>query len=116
MKIELNPFPWPLFAVVTGVALAAGYGMGSVSSVQDEREREMVDWNGSKAQAEDAMRRWAPKAGESLERVRQGWSPRLMAFPSKNCIELEPDGVGGAPIYCYRSNSLDLLEEYSNVE
>jgi len=27
-----------------------------------------------------------------------------------------PDGVGGAPIYCYRANSLDLLEEYSDVE
>jgi hypothetical protein len=82
----------------------------------------MVDWNGSRAQADDAMRRWAPKgagggtAEQRLKQVREGWSPRLMEFPTKNCIQLEPDGVGGAPIYCYRSNTLDLLEEYSNVE
>ena len=48
--------------------------------------------------------------------VRQHYSPRLMAYPTKNCIQLDPDGVGGAPIYCYRANSLELLEEYSDVE
>ncbi len=41
-----------------------------------------------------------------------------MAFPNKNCIQLtlEPGSVGGEPIYCYRRNSLDLLEEYSDVQ
>ena len=69
------------------------------------------------------MRRWAPKGmrghrtpEEMLTLLRQHYSPQLMAFPTKNCIQLHPDGVGGAPIYCYRANSLDLLEEYSNVE
>jgi len=69
------------------------------------------------------MRRWAPKGiggrrtpEEMLAFVHQVYTPHLMAYPAKNCIQLEPDGVGGAPIYCYRANSLDLLEEYSDVE
>lgn len=78
----------------------------------------MLDWNGSARQAEDAMRRWALKAGDRLEQVRKMYRPRLMAYPAKNCIQLDPVGydVGGEPIYCYRINSLDLLEEYSDVE
>ena len=75
-----------------------------------------VDWHGSRAQVDDAMRRWAPKAGESLEEIRMGWSPRIMAFPTKNCVQLWPKGVGGTPIYCYRANSLELVEEYSDTE
>jgi hypothetical protein len=83
----------------------------------------MVDWNGSRAQAADAMRRWAPKGiggnrapAQMLALVHKDYTPHLMAYPTKNCIQLVPDGVGGAPIYCYRVNSLDLLEEYSNSE
>ena len=116
MKTDRNPFPWPIFVVTAIVSLVAGYGLGRHSSVEEERDVQFIDWNGSHAQAEDAFRRWARKAHETPTSVRQGWSPRLMAFPTKNCIELEPDGVGGAPIYCYRANSIDLLEEYSDVE
>lgn len=79
----------------------------------------MVDWNGSRAQAEDAMRRWAPKAELSLQEVRRGCTPNLMAFPTKNCIQLKLGpiyDVGGEPIYCYRANTLNLVEEYSDVE
>lgn len=83
----------------------------------------MQDWNGSRAQAMDATRRWAPKGiggprtpEEMLRIVRRAYSPQLMVYPTKNCIKLHPKGVGGAPIYCYRANSLDLREEYSNVE
>jgi len=79
----------------------------------------MLDWNGSVQQGDDAMRRWAPKAGLTFQQVRQGYTPKLMAFPTKNCIQLEPRpiyDVGGEPIYCYRANSLNLVEEHSDVE
>jgi hypothetical protein len=105
------------------VALAVGYAIGSRSNDHVARYPDMHNWNGSRAQAEDAMRRWAPKGiggdrtpQQMLALVHQHYSPRLMAYPTKNCIQLEPDCVGGAPIYCYRANSLDLLEEYTNVE
>lgn len=84
-----------------------------------------MDWHGSRAQAEDAMRRWASKGigghrtpAQMLAEMHQHYSPRVMSFPNKNCIQLmlEPGSVGGEPIYCYRANSLDLLEEYSDVE
>ncbi len=42
----------------------------------------------------------------------------MMIFPDKNCIQLklEPGNLGGEPIYCYRPNTLQLTEEYSDVE
>ena len=99
---------------------AAILGVGCTSLAETRVEvspnQDMLDWKGSSAQAENAMRRWAPKAGETYERVKRGWSPRLMAFPTKNCIQLWPKGPGGTPIYCYRANSLELLEEYSDTE
>jgi hypothetical protein len=118
-----QPFPWPLFLAVAIVALAIGYAIGASPIERASRRPKMEDWNGSRAQAEDAMRRWAPNgigghrtAEEMSALVHQNYTPQLMAYPAKNCIQLHPDGVGGAPIYCYRANSLDLLEEYSNVE
>ena len=105
----------PFTSLVVMVVIAGVVGC-STASIPSSDNKEMIDWNGSKAQAEDAMRRWAPKADESLGMVRKGWSPSLMAFPTKNCIQLSPNGVGGAPIYCYRANSLELVEEYSDVE
>jgi hypothetical protein len=123
VKLERQTLPWPLLLVVVAVALAIGYAIGSASPPRTPSYDDFDDWNGSKAQAEDAMRRWAHKGiggnrtpQQMLAEVHAGYRPRLMAYPSKNCIQLEPDGVGGAPIYCYRANSLDLLEEYSNVE
>lgn len=123
MRTERNLFPWPLLIVVAVVSLAGGYGLGRHTALQEARQVKFIDWNGSHAQAEDAMRRWAPKGigghrtpAELSAIVHQNYSPSLMAYPTKNCIQLEPDGVGGAPIYCYRANTLDLLEEYSDVE
>lgn len=123
VNTERQPFPWPLFVAVTIVALVVGYAIGASAAERASRRPNMEDWNGSRAQAEDAMRRWAPKGigghrspEEMLALVRQNYTPQLMAYPTKNCIRLHPDSVGGAPIYCYRANSLDLLEEYSNVE
>lgn len=123
MNTERQPFPWPLFVALGLAALAIGYAIGSSPMERASRYPKMEDWNGSRAQAEDAMRRWGPKGigghrtpEEMLALVRQSYTPQLMAYPTKNCIQLRPNGVGGAPIYCYRANSLDLLEEYSNVE
>ena len=116
-------FPWALLVAVAIVALVIGYVIGAYPMERASPLPKMEDWNGSRAQAEDAMRRWAPKGiggqrtpAQMLALVHEGYTPQLMAYPTKNCIQLVPDGVGGAPIYCYRANSLDLLEEYSNVE
>jgi hypothetical protein len=118
-------FPWPLFVPIAIAGLVVGYAIGSSSNRHAERYAEMRDWNGSRAQPEDAMRRWASKGIGGRRTPEQMWaevhkhySPRLMAYPNKNCIQLvlEPGAVGGDPIYCYRANSLDLVEEYSDVE
>jgi hypothetical protein len=123
VNTERQPLPWPLFFAVVIVTLVVGYAVGSSSNRHASRYPKMQDWNGSRRQAEDAMRRWAPKGiggqrtpEEMLALVREHYSPQLMAYPNKNCIQLHPDGVGGAPIYCYRANSLVLLEEYGDVE
>lgn len=92
-----------------------GYGTGEWRGV--EHERRLRDWNGSAAQAEDATKRWAAKVHETPFAAMSNRYPRYMAFPQKNCIQLRlKGGVGGVPIYCYRSNTLNLVEEYSDVE
>jgi hypothetical protein len=43
----------------------------------------------------------------------------VMRFPDRTCIQLkfvDPTSTGGEPIYCYRSGTLQLTEEHSNVE
>jgi hypothetical protein len=119
-----------VFCGVVAVYLLAAfaYRKGYDEGVAHERStagNTQVDWHGSRAQIEDAMRRWAPKGiggqrtpAQMLAEVHQHYWPRVMAFPTKNCIQLmlEPGAVGGEPIYCYRANSLDLVEEYSDVE
>jgi len=116
------------YGVVAVYLLAAfTYRKGYEAGEAQERSasRMQVDWHGSRAQTEDAMRRWAPKGigghrtpAQMLNEVHQHYFPRVMDFPNKNCIQLmvEPGSVGGEPIYCYRANSLELVEEYSDVE
>ncbi|APX64752.1 hypothetical protein AV944_01580 [Sphingomonas sp. LK11] len=82
-----------------------------------ERERRLPDWNGSKAQAQDAARRWGAKVHEVPSAAMSNRYARYISFPNKTCIQLRlKDGVGGMPIYCYRVGTLYLVEEYSNVE
>jgi hypothetical protein len=106
-----------LFAVVIIAAFFwLGYNRREKNALA--RERMVVDWNGSAKQTKDALARWAKKNGESLGKVMTGRYPRVLSFPDRNCIELELDWgwVGGEPIYCYRPNSLVLVEEHSDVE
>lgn len=44
--------------------------------------------------------------------------PKVTYFPTKNCIELELEWgwAGGTPIYCYKQDTRQLIEEYSDVE
>ena len=109
--------------LLTAFAYRKGYEAGEAQ--ERSTARRQMDWHGSRAQSEDAMRRWAPKGvgghrtpAQMLEEVHRHYWPRVMAFPTKNCIQLmgEPGDVGGEPIYCYRANSLEVVEEYSDVE
>ena len=94
---------------------ALGYDFGGGHAIVSERRQ--VDWNGSAKQSQDAVRRWAAKIHETPNTVLSLWYDRNIAFPNKNCIQLVlKGGVGGEPIYCYRVNSLTLIEEYSDVE
>ncbi|MCW6530696.1 hypothetical protein NED98_10595 [Sphingomonas sp. MMSM20] len=92
-----------------------GYETGQSRAL--ESERRLHDWNGSIGQAQDAAKRWAAKVHETPSMAMSNRYARYIAFPDKNCIQLRlRDGVGGVPIYCYRSNTLQLVEEYSEVE
>jgi len=114
--------------VIAAYLLAAfSYRKGYDAGEAQERStaRTQVSWHGSQAQTEDAMRRWALKGigghrtpAQMLAEVHEHFSPTVMVFPTKNCIQLkiERGGVGGEPIYCYRADSLDLIEEHSDVE
>ena len=103
------------FGVVAVIGLVAlfSYNQGYGRARHDERLQ--LDWNGSKAQTNDAIRRWIQKTNSRGMKERY---PFLMAFPDRNCIQLrlEVGGVGGEPVYCYRANTLQLIEEYSDVE
>lgn len=92
-----------------------GYETGEWRAV--ERERRLPDWNGLTAQAHDAAKRWATKVHETPSAAMSNRYARHISFPDKTCIQLRlKDGVGGWPIYCYRADTLHLLEEYSDVE
>jgi hypothetical protein len=92
-----------------------GYETGEWRTL--ERERRLPDWNGSIAQAQDAARRWATKVHEAPSAAMSNRYARYISFPDKTCIQLRlKGGLGGVPIYCYRARTLDLVEEYSDVE
>lgn len=102
---------------------SAGYVIGGSRTItgQELGDRERL---GSKAQVEDAMRRWSVKANEPVDRVKKIWNPRSMFIPTRNqglgmtCIQLriERGAVGGEPVYCYKDNTTTLVAEYSDVE
>ena len=112
---------WIIVAVTALVAVAllsvltyrAGYDAGLAKGREDARVQ--VDWKGSRAQADDAIRRWIRKTNR---REMEDRYPYVMNFPDRNCIELKfkRPAVGGVPIYCYRAGSLELVEEHSDVE
>lgn len=82
-----------------------------------EHERHLPDWNGSNAQAQDAVRRWATKVHQVPSAAMSNRYARYISFPDKTCIQLQlKNGVGGVPIYCYRVRTLHLVEEYGDVE
>ncbi|MBB3875398.1 hypothetical protein [Sphingomonas aquatilis] len=104
-----------LAALVIGGTFTVGYETGEWRTL--ERERRLPDWNGSIAQARDAAKRWATKVHETPSAAMSNRYARYISFPNKTCIQLRlKDGVGGVPIYCYRADTLHLVEEYSDVE
>lgn len=100
--------------LVVVFAYRVGYDAGEARGREDARVS--LDRNGSQAQATDAIQHWLRKAGP---REMENRYPYVMRFPDRNCIELRfrrPTTLGGVPIYCYRANSLQLIEEHSDVE
>lgn len=99
--------------LVSAFAYSRGYKAGVARGRADACST--VDWNGSKAQTNDAIRRWLRKAGA---REMTGRYSCVMVFPNRNCIQfrLETGWVGGEPTYCYRANTMQLIEEDSDVE
>ncbi|WP_179043826.1 hypothetical protein [Sphingobium lactosutens] len=108
-------------AAIIGVAAlyaiySAGYQRGHTSALL--RERRVVDFRGSAAQIDDAIARWGAKNHQSQADVLKAHYPKVTYFPAKNCVELELEWgwAGGSPIYCYKPNTRQLIEEYSDVE
>jgi len=108
-------------ATIVGAALvypiySVGYHRGHVAALM--RERRVVDFHGSVTQIEDAIARWGAKNHQSKADVLKAHYPKVIYFPTKNCIELELEWgwAGGSPIYCYKPDTKQLIEEYSDVE
>lgn len=109
-------------AAAIGVAAAiyaiysVGYHRGHVAALM--RERLVVDFHGSASQIDDAIARWGAKNHQSKPDVMKARYPKVTYFPTKNCIELELEWgwAGGTPIYCYKQDTRQLIEEYSDVE
>jgi hypothetical protein len=78
--------------------------------------QEEVDVNGSRAQTQDAVHRWIRK--NAAHSGMRGRYPHVSSYGDKNCIQfrLAPGSVGGEPTYCYRANTLQLIEEHSDVQ
>jgi hypothetical protein len=99
--------------LVFAVSYETGFRSGRVKGRTDACLA--VDWHGSHAQTQDAIRRWLAKGGP---REMTGRYSCVTVFPDRNCVQLklEPGWVGGVPTYCYRANSQQLIEEHSDVE
>ncbi len=120
-----------LIGLSAGALFFVGYWIGSSGvpgapekTLPKVKARSSAQWEGSREQLGDAVRRWSVKAGVPAEEVLQHWSPRSMFIPTRNqgsgmlCVELqlEPGGAGGSPVYCYKDDTTTLVAEYSNVE
>ena len=103
-------------AAVIYAVYSVGYRRGHVEALM--RQRLVVDFHGSASQIDDAIARWGAKSHQSKADVIKSRYPKVTHFPTKNCIELglEWGWAGGTPIYCYKQDTTQLIEEYSDVE
>jgi hypothetical protein len=105
--------------ILTALAIVGTFAIGFATGEWRalEQERRLPIWNGSIAQSQDAAKRWATKVHETPSSAMSNRYARYISFPKKTCVQLRlKDGVGGVPIYCYRGNTTQLVEEYSDVE
>ena len=113
---------------ITAAVFAIGYFVGQDTYVGPKRDprRWKESIYASYPNVQDAMRRWAAKDGISVDRAMATRSIEMMHFPDRDCVQFQlPIGsVGGVPIYCYRSDTSDLISrpttelifEHSDVE
>jgi len=77
---------------------------------------QIYDSGKAHSQISDAVDRWIVKSAE--RDVKSNRYPVRMYFPDRDCVQLrlKVPAVGGEPVYCYRSNSVELIQEFSDVE
>lgn len=116
------------FVTIAAAAFGVGYFCGQDMYVGPKRDPR--SWKesvyASYPNVQDAMRRWAAKDGISIDQAMATRSIEMMHFPDRDCVQFQlPIGsVGGVPIYCYRSDTSELISkpttelifEHSDVE
>lgn len=67
---------------------------------------------------DDAIARQGRLFPETAEQVMTGRVPVVMHLKSMRCVILHLliPNVGGSPIYCYKYDSIDLVESVENVQ
>lgn len=67
---------------------------------------------------QDAIRRWTPKNGGTVEKAMSGYQIQVVDTPSLSCVKFAAIAydVGGEPTYCYEPHTTRLMWENSDVE
>ncbi|MDY0958269.1 hypothetical protein SOM26_06170 [Sphingomonas sp. CFBP8993] len=110
------------------VSAATGYAVGRSSQHAPEMYRPRTaeaaviarsreDFGGSPI-VQDAIRRWTPKNGGTVEKAMSGYQVQVVDTPSMSCVKFAAIAydVGGEPTYCYNPRTAQLVWENSNVE
>ncbi len=67
---------------------------------------------------QDAIRRWTPKNGGTVEKAMSSYQIQVVDTPSLSCVKFAAIAyeVGGEPTYCYEALTTRLVWENSDVE
>jgi hypothetical protein len=73
---------------------------------------------GGSPMVQDAIRRWTPKNGGTVEKAMSSYQIQVVDTPSLSCVKFAAVAydVGGEPTYCYEPRTIRLLWEDSDVE
>lgn len=73
---------------------------------------------GSSPMVQDAISRWTPKNGGTVEKAMSGYQVQVVDTPTMSCVKFAiiTYDVGGEPTYCYDTHTGRLVWENSDVE